>query len=85
MGLLNRLCRPENLIDEVMTMAHRIAANAPIAVGEAKQALNHALQADLKKGYEFELERYRRTVPTHDRLEGVAAFNEKRKPVFKGE
>ena len=84
-GLLNRLCRPENLVDEVMAMAHRIAANAPIAIREAKQSLNHALQADLKEGYEFELERYRRTVPTRDRLEGVAAFNEKRKPVFKGE
>ena len=84
-GLLNRLCRPENLVDEVMTMAHRIAANAPIAIREAKQSLNYALQADLKEGYEFELERYRRTVPTCDRLEGVAAFNQKRKPVFKGE
>ena len=84
-GLLNRLCRPENLVDEVMTMARRIAANAPIAIGEAKQSLNHALQADLKKGYEFELERYRRTVPPRDSLEGITAFNEKRKPVFKGE
>ena len=84
-GLLNRLCRPENLIEEVMMMAHRIAANAPIAIREAKQSLNHALQADLRKGYEFELEGYRRTVPTRDRLEGVAAFNEQRKPVFKGE
>jgi enoyl-CoA hydratase/carnithine racemase len=84
-GLLNRVCDPENLIDEVMAMAHRIAANAPIAVREAKQALNHALHADLKEDYEFELGRYRRTVSTHDRLEGVAAFNERRKPVFKGE
>jgi enoyl-CoA hydratase/carnithine racemase len=84
-GLLNRLCRPENLVDDVMTMAHQIAANAPIAINEAKQSLNHALQANLKEDYEFELERYRRTIPTRDRLEGIAAFNEKRKPVFKGE
>ena len=84
-GLLNRLCRPENLVDEVMTIAHRIAANAPIAIREAKQSLNYALQADLKEGYEFELARYRSTVPTRDRREGIAAFNQKRKPVFKGE
>ena len=67
-----------------MGVAHQISANAPIAIREAKQALNYALQSDLKDGYKFELERYRNTVPTHDRLEGIAAFNEKRHAVFKG-
>lgn len=84
-GLLNQLFSPADLLNQAMVIAHQISANAPIAIREAKQALNYALQSDLKKGYEFELERYRNTVPTLDRLEGIAAFNQKRKPIFKGE
>ena len=41
-------------------------------------------QIDLKNGYAFEIEAYNRMVPTEDRLEGVRAFNEKRKAEFKG-
>ena len=45
---------------------------------------NVATQIDLKNGYGFEIEAYNRMVPTEDRLEGVRAFNEKRKAEFKG-
>jgi len=83
-GLLNQVCSPGDLETQVMGVAHQISANAPIAIREAKQALNYALQSDLKDGYRFELDRYRNTIPTHDRLEGIAAFNEKRHAVFKG-
>lgn len=83
-GLLNRLCTSTDLLSQVMGIANQISDNAPIAIREAKQALNFALQSDLKDGYEFELDRYRRTVPTLDRSEGVTAFNEKRKAIFRG-
>jgi len=46
--------------------------------------MNVATQIDLKNGYAFEIEAYNRMVPTQDRLEGVRAFNEKRKACFKG-
>ena len=39
---------------------------------------------DFKNGYDFEIEAYNRTVGTEDRHEGINAFNEKRKPVYKG-
>jgi enoyl-CoA hydratase/carnithine racemase len=43
-----------------------------------------AAQTDFRNGYMFEIEAYNRMVPTDDRQEGIRAFNEKRKPVYKG-
>jgi enoyl-CoA hydratase len=84
-GLLNRVCTPATLMQEVRATAQRICQNAPIATRQAKKAINMATQLDLSSGYRFELETYYRTIPTKDRLEGVLAFNEKRPAVFTGE
>jgi enoyl-CoA hydratase/carnithine racemase len=83
-GVVNKVCAPDNLLAQTLETARRIANNAPIAVRQAKKSLNMATQSDLSSGYRFELESYYRTIPTQDRLEGVLAFNEKRKPQFKG-
>lgn len=83
-GMVNRLCDNGALLDESLETARRIAANAPVAVRQAKKSVNLATQVDFKTGYNFEIEAYNRMVPTQDRLEGVLAFNEKRKAVFKG-
>ena len=83
-GLANRICRAEELMDSTLAMAETIAANAPIAVRQAKQAIHKGLQMGLMDGLAFEIEAYNRTVPTDDRREGVLAFNQKRKPRFQG-
>jgi enoyl-CoA hydratase/carnithine racemase len=83
-GVVNKVCPAEFLMQEVMATAKRIAGNAPIAVQQAKKSVSMATQLDIASGYRFELESYYRTIPTQDRLEGVLAFNEKRKPVFTG-
>jgi len=83
-GIVNKLCNDETLIDDTMATARKIAANAPIAVRQAKKSVGMATQADLKTGYAFEIEAYNRMVQTEDRIEGVRAFNEKRQPDFKG-
>jgi enoyl-CoA hydratase len=83
-GLVNKVCAPGTLMEEVMVTARRIAANAPIAIRQAKKSVRVATQIDLKSGYDFEIEAYNRMVSTEDRLEGVRAFNEKRKPDFQG-
>jgi enoyl-CoA hydratase/carnithine racemase len=83
-GVANRVCTDEALMDEALASARLIAANGPVAVRQAKKSTGMATQLDLKSGYAFEIQSYNRTVPTEDRLEGVRAFNEKRKPKFEG-
>jgi len=83
-GMVNRLCAPDRLLDETIETARRIADNAPISVRQAKHSIHFGLQTDLATGMMFEIEAYSRMVPTEDRREGIASFNEKRKPRFKG-
>jgi enoyl-CoA hydratase len=83
-GLVNRLCPPGQLLDETLETARRIADNAPISVRQAKHAIHYGLQMDLGSAMMFEIEAYNRMVPTEDRREGINAFNEKRKPRYKG-
>lgn len=84
-GVVNKVCPAATLMEEALKTAQRIAGNAPIAVQQAKKSVGMSTQVDISSGYRFELESYYRTIPTKDRLEGVLAFNEKRKPVFRGE
>ncbi len=83
-GMVNRLCAPGKVVDEALETARHIADNAPISVRQAKHAIHHGLQMDLASGMLLEIEAYNRMVPTEDRREGIASFNEKRKPRFKG-
>lgn len=84
-GLINELCEPESLLESVRATAQRIADNGPVAIQGALKAINNAGLASLKQDYEVELAAYNKTVPTQDRREGIAAFNEKRKARFTGE
>ena len=83
-GMVNRLCEPGKVVEEALAAAKTITANAPISVRQAKHSIHHGLSLSLRDGMLFEIEAYNRTVPTEDRREGIKAFNEKRKPVFKG-
>jgi enoyl-CoA hydratase len=83
-GMVNRLCGPARVVEEALETGRHIADNAPISVRQAKQAIHFGMQMDLASGMMLEIEAYNRMVPTEDRREGVAAFNEKRKPRFVG-
>jgi len=83
-GLVNRVCEPEALMDETLETARRIAGNAPLSLMQAKKSISVSTQIDRYNGFQFELEAYNRLVGTDDRIEGVRAFNEKRKAEFKG-
>jgi enoyl-CoA hydratase len=83
-GLVNRVVEPAELVETTFGIARRIAANGPLAVRQAKQAIHRGLQMSVWDGMAFEIEAYNRLVPTDDRREGVLAFNERRKPMFRG-
>ena len=84
-GLVNQIAKPEDLETMSLTIARKIAANAPIAVMEAKKAIDRGMETDLVHGLQIEEMCYQVTIPTKDRLEGLKAFKEKRKPVYTGE
>lgn len=83
-GLVNRVFPRAELLDAALAIARRIAGNAPISVRQAKQSISRGMQMSLADGLAFEIECYNRMVSTEDRLEGIRAFNEKRKPQFRG-
>ena len=83
-GLVNKVVSESKLLITVLKVAKSIAENAPIAVKQAKQSIQKGLPMGLMDGLAFEIEAYNRTVKTFDRVEGVSAFNEKRKPDFRG-
>lgn len=66
-------------------VAREILPNGPIGVRMAKQAIDRGIEVDLGTGYAIEEACYAQVIPTQDRLEGLRAFAEKRKPVYKGE
>lgn len=84
-GVANRVVPAASLREEVTKMAEGIAANGPLAVRYAKEAMRSGLEVPLPEALELEWQHYRRTIPTKDRREALQAFAEKRLPKFKGE
>ncbi len=84
MGLVNRVAEEGALREDALVLAGSIAANGPVAVRAAKAAIDGGLELSQKLGLELEAQCYSLTLPTLDRLEALAAFGEKRKPVFRG-
>lgn len=83
-GLINDIFPREELLPKTLGVAKKIASNAPVSVKKAKLAITQGANMPLDSALHFEIECYNQTVRTHDRLEGVAAFNEKRQPKFMG-
>ena len=83
-GIVEEVIQEEDFIEQVLDLANKIAENGPIGVEQAKKAIQEGYHTDLETGLKIEFECYQKTIPTSDRLEGIKAFKEKRKPVYKG-
>lgn len=84
-GMVNALYPPEALLPETLKLARAIAANAPLAVRAIKKAVNQGIALPLPQGLACEAKQYKTLLSTHDRQEGIEAWNGKRKPAFTGE
>lgn len=83
-GLVNQVAESDKLMKAAQALAKEIADNGPVAVQQAKFALNYGSQCSLGVALPLESKAYEITIPTQDRLEALDAFAEKRKPVFTG-
>ena len=84
-GLVNQVVPAGDLLQESEAMAQRIAANAPLAVRFAMEAIHHGLQGTLEEGLYLEATLFSLCCTTDDMKEGTKAFLEKRKPNFTGQ
>ncbi|WP_273123265.1 enoyl-CoA hydratase [Metabacillus sp. HB246100] len=83
-GLVEYVTHQNQVLEKAYEMASSISRNAPIAIRQAKRVINCGVEVALEDGLELEKEAYHYTIPTDDRKEGLLAFKEKRKPVYKG-
>jgi enoyl-CoA hydratase len=83
-GLVNHLWPADDLEAKTMELANKIAEKAPIALQLTKEAVKFASRSNLDEGLRREVDLFALCFATEDKREGVAAFLEKRKPVFKG-
>ena len=83
-GLVGRVCEHEQLLDQAMALATRVAVNPPLAVQAIKAGLNRTAYGNPREIGGWAIDTIRRLARTEDHHEGVASFLEKRAPSFKG-
>ena len=85
MGLVNQLIDGKKLLSQVMKTARKIADKGPIALKYTKEAVNKGMDLTMNQALNLEADLYFLLHTSHDRTEGIKAFQEKRKARFKGE
>ncbi|MEW5798222.1 MAG: enoyl-CoA hydratase-related protein [Bacteroidota bacterium] len=83
-GLVNKVVPSEFLLEEAKSLAKKIAEKAPVAVQAAKEMINKAANLPLDESLDVERHKFNSLFATEDQKEGMKAFIEKRKPVWKG-
>jgi enoyl-CoA hydratase len=81
-GLVSRIVPLDDLLEEAVNTAERIARQSRPIAALAKDAVNRAFETPLAEGLRYERRLFQATFATEDRKEGMSAFIEKRKPRF---
>ena len=81
-GLVNKVVSQKQLLDEVKKVLQAIHTKSPLAISKIIETINNFDHT--QQGYDFEMQKFGECFATEDMKEGVHAFLEKRKPVFKG-
>jgi enoyl-CoA hydratase len=84
LGLINRVVPSADLLDEALALASLLASKPPLTMAAALGAIHRGMNASIDDGLAIEEAAFARIVPTHDAREGIAAFLEKRTPIFLG-
>jgi len=84
LGIVNKLVPRGELAKTVEELLREICRNGPLALQQAKLCLDLGLETDLRTALVLEAEAYNRCLYSEDRDEGLKAFNEKRKPDYRG-
>lgn len=83
-GLVNRVVPPDRLLEEAKALARKVLEKSPAAIALAKACLRAAQEMPLSQGLAYETAAFAIAGATQDKVEGMTAFLEKRKPVWKG-
>jgi methylglutaconyl-CoA hydratase len=84
-GLVTQVVPGPELQEAALALAQRVTRHAPISLRQAKRAIDGGLSLPLPQALDLENALYQACIPTADRREALAAFAEKRAPIFKGE
>jgi len=83
-GLVNKVIEDEKLMEEVEKLANQIASKSSVQTSFIKELVNKGIDIDLNKANALEISYFSSSFSTYDQKEGMKAFLEKRKPIFKG-
>jgi enoyl-CoA hydratase/carnithine racemase len=84
LGLVNRLCKEGETLNEAKALARQLARRAPLAMAAIIRAVDEGLEAPMARSIDVEIDAFMPTLRSEDAAEGIQAFFGKREPEFKG-
>ncbi|NBX68532.1 MAG: enoyl-CoA hydratase [Proteobacteria bacterium] len=85
LNLVNAVVPANQVMSKALSFANKLLESGPIGIKQAKLAIRGGFERSYEHALDFEVECYKSVLYSKDRLEGIKAFIEKRKPVYRGE